>query len=225
MRGLQRDHVVVDGGVLAENRADLAQALLPRGAVEVQRRGRRQQIVTGLFAGEVGRGVFFLGADLLLGLHLLECIERVAIAAVGGIPERALNGHAVIRKRQREGGERAGAVRVMRVVERRRADTYLHIRCARMARARVCDGAVLRGDYDVLRIGHGVADEVGLLWSFLAGLCGRIAELGERAVHLVFHRLHEDWIAVGRTVVRGLCVRCCSRAGESEKKGERSKFA
>ncbi len=76
---------------------ELAQAVLPGGAVDDESGRWREQVGYGLFAGEVGGGVFFLGADLLLGLDLQVAVERFAVAAVGGEPEAA--GEGVRRRR------------------------------------------------------------------------------------------------------------------------------
>ena len=72
--------------------------------------------VCGCLGAEVGGGVFFLGADLLLGLDLEVAVERAAVAAVGGVPERARDGVAVVGEGERHGGERAVAVVAVGVV-------------------------------------------------------------------------------------------------------------
>jgi hypothetical protein len=50
MRGLQDDGVVEDVGVAGGRRGDLAQARLPRGAVDGERRYGRQEILSGFSA-------------------------------------------------------------------------------------------------------------------------------------------------------------------------------
>ena len=55
------------------------------------------------FLAEVGRGVFFLGAHLGFGLDAQIVVERVAVAGVGGEPERARQRLAVVAERQLRG--------------------------------------------------------------------------------------------------------------------------
>ncbi len=109
--GLEADGVVEDVGELLEEGGELAQAGLPLGAVFHERcAGGESGVdgdergVGGLF-GEVGGGVFFFGADLLLGLDLEEAVEGAAVAAVGGVPERVRERGGVVGERQRNGGE------------------------------------------------------------------------------------------------------------------------
>ena len=83
-------------GKLREELGDFAQALLPRSAIDDQRRRRGKQVRLWLFHAEVGRGVFLFGAHLLLGLDLEVAVERAGIAAIGGVPERARDGVAVV---------------------------------------------------------------------------------------------------------------------------------
>ena len=110
-------------------RGELAQAVLPGGAVDDE--GGRREARTcgwlGFVAGEVGGGVFFLGADLLLGLDLEVAVERFAVAAVGGEPEAARDGGAVVGEGQRDGGEGAVAMVAVGVVLGGRAEADLDI--------------------------------------------------------------------------------------------------
>ena len=133
MRGLQDGHVVVDIRIAAEDRADLAQARLPRGAVERQRRGGGEHFALRLLGGEVRGGVLLLGTNLLLCLYLFQRIQRLAISAIGGEPESPFNRRAVIGERQWQRGERTGAVDAVGVVLRRRAEAHLHVRSADVA--------------------------------------------------------------------------------------------
>ena len=194
MRGLENRHVVKDVRITAEDGGDLAQARLPCGAVDGERRCRGQDFCLGVLGGEVGGGVFLFGADLLLGLHLFERVESLAVAAVRGEPQAALDGGAVVGERQRDSGERAVAVRVMRVVERGRAEPYLDIGRARMRGVRGGDGAVLCGDGHVLCVIDGVAEVVGLLRGGLRVIGRRVTELRDGAVKFGVHDLEEDRI-------------------------------
>ena len=83
--------------------------------------------VCGFSSAEVGRLVFFLGAHLLLGFDLQVAVKRARIAAVGGVPERARNGVAVVGEGKRHGGQRAVAVVAVGVVLGRGAQADLHV--------------------------------------------------------------------------------------------------
>ncbi len=114
--GLEGDVVEEDVGVLLEEAGEFAQAVLPGGAVDDQDGRWREHGCCGFFAGEVGRAVFFLGADLLLGLDLQVAVEGLAVAAVGGEPEAAGEGVAVVGEGERDGGEGAVAMVAVGVV-------------------------------------------------------------------------------------------------------------
>ena len=115
-----------------------------------------------LLGGEVGGAVFFLGAHLLLGLHLQEAVERLGVAAIGGEPEAALDGVAVVGKGQRDGRQGAGAMVAVGVVLFGGADAELNVGGAAAALAGEGDGSELRGQVEVVGVGDGVAEEVGL---------------------------------------------------------------
>ena len=104
VRGLQPDIVVEDVRKLLEQAGDLAQPALPLGLIGHQRRGARHEL--GIhrnqrrrrrFLREVGRGILFLGPNLLLRLHLQKAVERLAITAIGGVPEASRQRLAIVR--------------------------------------------------------------------------------------------------------------------------------
>ena len=99
MRGLEDDVVEQNVGIRAEDGADFAQPPLPQGPVELQRLSGGQHFRFSLLGRKVGRGIFFLGPHLLLGLDLQQRVERLAVSAVCGVPEGALDGGAVVGKR------------------------------------------------------------------------------------------------------------------------------
>ena len=95
-RGLERGGVGEDVGELGEEGGELAEARLPRGAdlaslASSGGLGGRTDL-RGWLGGEVGGGVFFLGADLLLGLDFEIAVEGAGVAAVGGEPEASARG-------------------------------------------------------------------------------------------------------------------------------------
>src|ERR1019366_1489073 len=117
---------------------ELTDAALPLGLILHQLRTRRElwidrhQRVSRSLPGEVGRRIFFLGADLLLRLDLQKAVQRAAITAIRRVPKAAGEGHAIIRERQRHGGERAVAMRAVGVVLGLAAQANLHV-CHAMA--------------------------------------------------------------------------------------------
>ncbi len=104
---------------------------LPGGAVDVERGrwGKDGGGAAGLggLGAEVAGDVFFLGADLLLGLDFEVAVEGSAVAAVGGVPEAAGEGGAVVGDGERDGGEGGVAVVAVGVVLGGRADADLDV--------------------------------------------------------------------------------------------------
>ena len=98
--GGHADGVEEDVGELLEEAGELAEAVLPGGPVDDERRARGAgwRWAVGLvgLGAEVGGGVLFLGADLLVGLDLEVAVDGSAVAAVGGVPEAAGDGGAVV---------------------------------------------------------------------------------------------------------------------------------
>ena len=76
---------------------------------------------------EIGRGVFFLGADLGLGLDAEVVIEGGAVAGVGGEPEGTRESFAVVAERKLQAVDGRAAMRAVGVVELGRADADLHV--------------------------------------------------------------------------------------------------
>ena len=112
---------------MLEDAGELAQAVLPGSAVDDQSRRWREHGGCGLFAREVGGGIFFFGANLLLGLDLQVAVERFGVAAVGGEPEAAREGVAVVGEGERDGREGAVAMVAVGVVFGGGAEADLHV--------------------------------------------------------------------------------------------------
>ena len=80
----------------------------------------------GLLA-EIGRSVFFLGADLGFGLDAKVVIESGAVSRVGGQPEGTRKGLAVVVERKLEAVDGRAAMRAVGVVELGIADAHLNV--------------------------------------------------------------------------------------------------
>ncbi len=162
MRGLQNRHVIRNLLMRPEDRRNLPQPLLPRCLVQCQRRLRSHNLRLRLFSRKIRRLVLFLRPNLLLRLHLLQRIQRLAVPSVRRIPKRPLDGRLVIRQRQRQRRQRTRSVRPMRVIQRRRPQPHLHIRRSRVTARRLRDCPKLRGNIDRLGIRHGITQEIWL---------------------------------------------------------------
>ena len=110
---------------------------------------------------EVGRGVFFFGANLGFGFDAQVAVERVAVAGVGGHPQRTRQGFAIVAERQLQAVDGRGAMRAVGVVELGIADAHLHVGHAGAARGTFGQRSVLRANGDKAGIRDRVAEEVG----------------------------------------------------------------
>ena len=129
----EKDHILVYVGVVAEDAGQFPHPLLPGGAVNDDGRSDAADVrLRGLLA-EVGRGVFFLGADFGFGLNTKIVVERGAIAGVGGQPKRSRKGFAVVAERKRLAIDGRAAMRAVRVVELGIANADLNVGHARAA--------------------------------------------------------------------------------------------
>ncbi len=153
-------------------------------------RGGHDVGLGGLLA-EVGGDVFFLGADLGLGFDAEQGVERLAVAAIGGEPELAGDGVAIVSERKADRGERAVAVVAVGIVLVGSAEAHLHVGDALMFGSGTGDGSELRGDGELCGVGYVVADEVGL-W-----LLGAAAERLHGARQLRLHGVHQGTSGCG----------------------------
>ncbi len=181
--------------------------------------------VAGCLFGEVGGGVFFLGADLLLGFDLEEAVEGAAVAAVGGEPEAAREGFAVVGEGQRDGGEGGVAMGAVGVVLGFVAEPDLHIGGAVAALVEAGEGAELGVHADRVSVRDGVADEVGFGLRLGFSFCVRggrgAAERAHGAGEFGLERLHEDGVGPGDGG-RGSGAGCSRVGGDREcEQGER----
>ena len=233
IRRLELDLVGKYVGKLREQTGDLAQPLLPSRAVDDQCGRGRQQVRLRLLRAEVRRGVLLLGAHLLLGLYLQIAVQRARIAAIGGVPQRARDGVAVVVQRKGKRGQRAVAVVAVRVVFRRAAQPHLHIHRTHAALVGAGDRAVLRRNAHRRRIVHRIADEVGLGLLRGSGPIGpqrRHRPLQLRAQRVDQHRLVRDRLRrrnrawrrnVGRRPRRALCIqRPCGKQRRHGRSGQ-----
>ena len=170
--GLHSDGVVEDVGVLLEERGEIAEAVGPCGLGflgQIERRAGGKEGFDGALDGEVGRGVLLLGANLLVGLDLEIGVESAGIAAVGGEPEGAGEGGAVVGEGEGDGGEGGVAVVAVGIVFGGGADADLDVGHAAAHLVGGGDGAEAGGDGDGVGVGDGVADEVRLRGLRLVG--------------------------------------------------------
>ena len=123
----EQDEVAIDVGVVAEDARNGADALFPCGAVDGDGRRRLGDGDLWWLGGEVGRGVFFFGADLGFGLDAQVVVDGVAVAAVGGDPERTGEGLAVVDDGQLDGVDCGAAMVAVGVVELGRTDADLDV--------------------------------------------------------------------------------------------------
>ncbi len=157
----ENDHVLVNVGVVAEDAGQFPHPLLPCGAVDGDGRGDGADVrLRGLLA-EVGRGVFFLGADLGFGLDAEVVVERVAVAGVGGEPEGTREGFAVVAERKLQAVDGRAAMRAVGVVELGIADADLHVGGARAAAELSASAPYMRAHGDEARVADRVTEEVG----------------------------------------------------------------
>lgn len=195
--GLEGDVVEEDIGELLEGAGEIAEAGFPGGLVDGKGWRGWEEIGFGNavagFDGEVAGGVFFFGSDLLLGFDFEEAVEGFGVAAIGGEPEAAGEGGAVVGEGEGDGGECGVAVVAVGVVLVGAAEADLDVGDATAAFAGGGDGSVLGADVDAFCVGDGVADEVG------PGLLGGVgAEGAHGAVEFRVHGVDEYVVSGGR---------------------------
>ena len=219
----ERNKILVDIGELAEDAGERGDALFPGGAVEADRgRGLAEGDLRSLLA-EVGRRVFFFGADLGLGFDAEIVVNGVAIASVCGEPKGAGDGLSIIGEWELDAVDGGFAMAAMGVVERGRADANLDVRGADMVCIGTDDGAKLGSDGDHVSVCDGVAEEIRRELLFVALL----AEGNESAMELVTHRVKQDGRALsvrerseGSEQEDGDCGRCMKEAPERGNEAE-----
>jgi len=170
---LELHHIAEDVGILSEDVGELSDALLPRSAVDFEFGRSNELRGLGLFAREIGRGIFFLRTDLLLGFDFQVAIEGAGVASVGGVPEGAGDGFGIIRERERHAGEGAVAMIAVGVVLCGAAEADLNIDDAVVGLGGIEDGSVLGGDGVRDAIGDRIAEEVRLGFLLVALAEGR----------------------------------------------------
>ena len=187
-------------GYCLKRAGEVAEAVGPDGFcgfVEVERGAGGEELPGGGLDGEVSRGVFLPGADLLVGLDLEVAVEGAGVAAVGGVPEGPGEGFAVVGEGEGDGGEGGVAVVAVGVVFGGGADPDLDVGHAAAALVRGGEGAEAGGHGDGGRVRDGVADEVGA--RRLGGLgrsrgLGGAAEGGHGAGEFGLHGVDQDGV-------------------------------
>src|SRR5579864_371939 len=113
--------------MLAENRREAADLLLPLALVKFGGLDGFADRYLRLFAGEVGRGIFFFGAHLGLGLYLDIDLRGLFVHAVGVEPEDAGNGVGLVVHRNAGLGQPVEMLLSMRVIQIAVTDTHRNI--------------------------------------------------------------------------------------------------
>ena len=223
LRG-EHDGVLIDIGKFAENGGELLHSLLPGRAINHNRRRRLGNRDLRSFLTEVGRAVLFLGAHLSFGLHAEVVVESCTIASVGGQPQRAGQGLAIIIQRQLQAVHGCSAMGSVGVVQLGIAESHLHIGHANVVDGTVDHRAVLGANRDLAGIADRIAQKVGRQLLVGLRLSGRLsAKRGEGAMQFGGHGIEQHRSFRGIALkMRGRLL-CASRDGQQEGHGGKSR--
>ena len=195
----EQHHVLVNVRVVAEDFATVPSPAAPMRRDRLTTGGATVPMcVCGALLAEVGRSVFFLGAHLGFGLDAKIVVERVAVAGVGGQPERTRESLAVVAERKLQAVDGRAAMRAVGVVELGIANAHLHVGHALAARGAVGQRAVLRANRDEAGVADRVAEEVGRQLLVVARSAAGLPSDGEGAMQLGGHGVEEH----GRGLLR-----------------------
>src|SRR6476646_35986 len=172
--------------MLAEDCRPGTHSLLPqRPAV---REGRRQcgHIKLRLLGRKVGRAVALLRAYRLLRLYLKKRLRRLLVAMVRRVPEHARDGVAIVIERKGRRADRAVAILVVGIVQRRAAYASRHAYHPPSQDHRIQQSTLRSHQQRHAAVVRRVTQEVG--WRV------RVLQSGHRAADFPAHRLQQHGI-------------------------------
>ena len=124
---LQRHRGTVHVGIFPKGGRIFPNLVFPILLIERDWSGRLIELNLGFLRRKIRRLVFLGCLHRGVGHHFGVGGGSAAVFAVGQVPQRAGNGIAVVRQRQRAGGDSGIAIFVMRVVAGRAADAHGHV--------------------------------------------------------------------------------------------------
>ena len=126
--GLQQYHRLRQVGILAKFARDRADQVLARFLVQTHVRFRGIDSRYRRLRGEIGRGVFFLGANLRIGFYLQIGLRSLLVFPIGQVPEHPCNSIRIVFHRN-GGRAQAGITRLaMSVIERWASQPHCDVR-------------------------------------------------------------------------------------------------